>query len=401
MPVPVAIAAAAVLAACSASVAWTLACRAGLGRGARRFPLAVLAVLLVAWSSAAVLAAVPLVVLCATAWAAFALAFCLASDRPARGLFAANLVFSCFAVSLLLAFSAASVVTGGVAWQVLEDDALRPAVVAAGLALFCAAGMAFWALLGRFPLVEHGGRSSAVLFWYGWFVLGYILLDALPSLFRLDVPLLSEFLGASMLLLGVSVVAFAAATSRLGRDAHLEEEYLALVELRDRQEERLDRLRDQAYRDALTGLVSRRAGIEAAKNLLAQGRPFAVVYLDMNGLKAVNDAHGHEAGDACLVRLADALRASFPRRATVCRMSGDEFLAVLPDGSEREAAESARKALASLASQPVDGIGRVSFSFGTASGRAGESAADLVGRADRAMYRGKRAYHARAGGDAR
>lgn len=391
MAAPAAIAATVVLAVCAALAGWGLVRRLGIGGDGRRFP----PVLLAAWGSAASLAAVPLVVLCAGAWAAFALAFCLASGRAAHGLFAANLVFSCFAVSVLLVFSAASILVGGMPWQVVEDDSLRPAVLAAGLALFCGAALAFRGLLDRFPLDAEGGRSYAALFWFGWFSLAYILFDALPSLFRLDVPLLSEFLGASMLLLGVSVAAFVVATSLLGRDAHVEEEYLALMERRERQEARLGQLRDQASRDALTGL-------RTVEDLLEHGRPFAVAYLDMNGLKAVNDTFGHEAGDACLVRLADALRSSFPGRAALCRMSGDEFLVVLPEGDEREVGRHAGEALEVLAAQPVEGVGAVSFSFGTAaSGCEGESAAALVARADRAMYQSKRAYHGRVSGGAR
>ena len=395
MAAPAAIAATVVLAVCAALAGWGLVRRLGIGGDGRRFPPVLLAVILAAWGSAASLAAVPLVVLCAGAWAAFALAFCLASGRAAHGLFAANLVFSCFAVSVLLVFSAASILVGGMPWQVVEDDSLRPAVLAAGLALFCGAALAFRGLLDRFPLDAEGGRSYAALFWFGWFSLAYILFDALPSLFRLDVPLLSEFLGASMLLLGVSVAAFVVATSLLGRDAHVEEEYLALMERRERQEARLGQLRDQASRDALTGL-------RTVEDLLEHGRPFAVAYLDMNGLKAVNDTFGHEAGDACLVRLADALRSSFPGRAALCRMSGDEFLVVLPEGDEREVGRHAGEALEVLAAQPVEGVGAVSFSFGTAaSGCEGESAAALVARADRAMYQSKRAYHGRVSGGAR
>ena len=395
MAAPAAIAATVVLAVCAALAGWGLVRRLGIGGDGRRFPPVLLAVLLAAWGSAASLAAVPLVVLCAGAWAAFALAFCLASGRAAHGLFAANLVFSCFAVSVLLVFSAASILVGGMPWQVVEDDSLRPAVLAAGLALFCGAALAFRGLLDRFPLDAEGGRSYAALFWFGWFSLAYILFDALPSLFRLDVPLLSEFLGASMLLLGVSVAAFVVATSLLGRDAHVEEEYLALMERRERQEARLGQLRDQASRDALTGL-------RTVEDLLEHGRPFAVAYLDMNGLKAVNDTFGHEAGDACLVRLADALRSSFPGRAALCRMSGDEFLVVLPEGDEREVGRHAGEALEVLAAPPVEGGGAVSFSFGTAaSGCEGESAAALVARADRAMYQSKRAYHGRVSGGAR
>lgn len=399
MASPVAIAAAVVLAACSAALAWGFARRLGVGARRGRAPSAVLAVLLAAWALAASLAAVPLFALCAGAWAAFALAFCLGSKRVSQGFFAANLAFSYCAVSVLLAFSATASVRHGMMWQVVDSDGLRPLVVAVGLALSCLAGWGLQHVLARFPHIEGRTRSNAVLFWFGWFSVAYILADTLPSLLRLDLPILSVFVVCSMLLLGVSEVAFIVAASALGRDAHIEEEYLALVERRESQEARLAQLRAQVNLDALTGLVSRRAGVRAVEDLLDRGEPFAAIYIDMNGLKAVNDAFGHEAGDACLVRLADALRASFPDRATVCRMSGDEFFVVLPGDEGREAEACARKSLGMLASQPLANAGAVSFSYGIAvAGAAGESAASIVDRADRAMYRLKRAHHAQGGG---
>ncbi len=275
-------------------------------------------------------------------------------------------------------------------------------MLAAGLALFCGAALAFRGLLDRFPLDAEGGQSYAALFWFGWFSLAYILFDALPSLFRLDVPLLSEFLGASMLLLGVSVAAFVVATSLLGRDAHVEEEYLALMERRERQEARLGQLRDQASRDALTGLVSRRTGLRTVEDLLEHGRPFAVAYLDMNGLKAVNDTFGHEAGDACLVRLTR-------RPALVVSRPGG----VVPHERRRVPRRAPRRRRARGRAACRGGA----RGAGRPAGRGRGGCVVLVRHgciglrggvrrrprraADRAMYQSKRAYHGRVSGGAR
>ena len=396
MAAPAAIAATVVLAVCAALAGWGLVRRLGIGGDGRRFPPVLLAVLLAAWGSAASLAAVPLVVLCAGAWAAFALAFCLASGRAAHGLFAANLVFSCFAVSVLLVFSAASILVGGMPWQVVEDDSLRPAVLAAGLALFCGAALAFRGLLDRFPLDAEGGRSYAALFWFGWFSLAYILFDALPSLFRLDVPLLSEFLGASMLLLGVSVAAFVVATSLLGRDAHVEEEYLALMERRERQEARLGQLRDQASRDALTGL-------RTVEDLLEHGRPFAVAYLDMNGLKAVNDTFGHEWGDRYIHEAAVCFLRNIPDETLCARVSGDEFNILFYGYDSREAVQQAIDRLISGVENSCfnlpDGTAtRIHVSGGIAwYPDDGTEMMELIKCADYAMYRIKKNEKGRFG----
>lgn len=91
-------------------------------------------------------------------------------------------------------------------------------------------------------------------------------------------------------------------------------------------------LRDISTHDSLTGLFNRRYFEDALHSLRTNDDvlPACLVMCDMDGLKAINDILGHEAGDAALVELADALRSAFRSCDTVCRLGGDEFAAIVP-----------------------------------------------------------------------
>ena len=98
-----------------------------------------------------------------------------------------------------------------------------------------------------------------------------------------------------------------------------------------------------AVTDHLTGLMNRRAFLDQTEAEIAlsrrTGRPFAVAMLDLNGFKAVNDTHGHAAGDMALIRVADALRQSTRTYDRVVRWGGDEFVLLLPATTAAQAHE--------------------------------------------------------------
>jgi diguanylate cyclase (GGDEF)-like protein len=121
---------------------------------------------------------------------------------------------------------------------------------------------------------------------------------------------------------------------------------------------------------------------------------FAVLYLDLDGFKQVNDDLGHQAGDVLLVTIATRLRASLREADTAARIGGDEFTALLVDVGDREEAQliAARVAAALAAPVSLDGQSVIpKASVGIAMGRldCGEPA-DLLREADAAMYRTKR-----------
>ena len=152
-----------------------------------------------------------------------------------------------------------------------------------------------------------------------------------------------------------------------------------------------EELERRATVDELTGCLNRVSVIDALEASLRTGTDVAVVYVDVDDFKGVNDGHGHAAGDEVLQAVGARLRAAVRGHDAVGRMGGDEFLAVCPGlGSEQGAAELAQRLAAALG-DPVGFRGRrleISASVGVAWSPAGEGidADALVARADSAMY---------------
>jgi diguanylate cyclase (GGDEF)-like protein len=158
-------------------------------------------------------------------------------------------------------------------------------------------------------------------------------------------------------------------------------------------EEARRQLHHQATHDALTGLPNREH-LEAYGADLA-GRPIAVLLLDLNGFKQVNDVRGHAAGDAVLRAVSARLGTALRPADLVARLGGDEFVVVLPDADRAEADGLADRLRAEIR-RPIDlpeGPVAVGVSIGVACRTAGEDTtlSTLASTADAAMYREKAA----------
>jgi len=150
------------------------------------------------------------------------------------------------------------------------------------------------------------------------------------------------------------------------------------------------RLREASQRDELTGLLNRRAMNEFLDGQwhrhLRRRYPLALVMVDLDHFKRINDSQGHAAGDAVLRRTAELFRQHLRREDLVGRMGGEEFLLLLPDTTE-DAAFALAERLRHQAE--VEGLG-VTLSMGLTMARADDAdAAVAVQRADAALYRAK------------
>jgi diguanylate cyclase (GGDEF)-like protein len=160
---------------------------------------------------------------------------------------------------------------------------------------------------------------------------------------------------------------------------------------------RFEQVAREAMTDPLTGLASRRTGDallrETCASALLAARPVALVLLDLDDFKRINDGLGHPVGDAVLREVGARLRARLPARTRAFRYGGEE-LAVVCDGLDadgaRELAEELRLAVSALPIATPRGPLSVTTSAGVASGL-GTSAELLVDRADAALLRAKRA----------
>jgi diguanylate cyclase (GGDEF)-like protein len=158
-----------------------------------------------------------------------------------------------------------------------------------------------------------------------------------------------------------------------------------------------------ADRDGLTGLYNRRRMTELLEQTIleasAQDQRFAVVFIDLDGFKRINDRFGHTLGDELLMTVAGRIASRVRTGDIVCRYGGDEFIVILPRVPNRGAAEEVASAIAHLVALPCKLSGdelRVTAAVGVSLyPDDGRSAAELLRRADRLMYRAKS-----GGGDA-
>ena len=150
--------------------------------------------------------------------------------------------------------------------------------------------------------------------------------------------------------------------------------------------------------DELTGLPNRRAFVQRLEQELSRsqrsGQPLAMVLLDIDNFKGVNDHHGHYVGDMILRSYAESMVRELRQHDLLARYGGEEFVLLLPETSLDDARNALVKLSARIRREPLDAgstcIDLPSFSAGIAGLRPGESSKVLINRADQCLYRAKR-----------
>lgn len=155
-------------------------------------------------------------------------------------------------------------------------------------------------------------------------------------------------------------------------------------------------LEQLADTDTLTPLANRRAFLRALeRSIRLVGRhetQCALVYMDLDGLKRINDDYGHLAGDAALLHLSNRLASAFRSTDLAARVAGDEFALILDQASQDDARQRVEALVARLSDDVVNlGSARVKLklSWGLTMIRADDTVDSAIGRADAAMYMAK------------
>ena len=169
-----------------------------------------------------------------------------------------------------------------------------------------------------------------------------------------------------------------------------------LQEANERIQEQNRLLARLARTDVLTGLLNRRAmqeQLERELRLMTRGRGvFSVLLIDLDNFKAVNDDHGHRAGDRVLMHLAEHLSEHLRASDVQSRWGGEEFMVLFSGTPAPDAARVAEKLLARFSGDPTvvdETVIPVTFTGGLVEAREGDTVDSLFARADQALYQGK------------
>lgn len=264
--------------------------------------------------------------------------------------------------------------------NVAQHIGLGGVVAAIGNLVFL--GSAVFTLVVAFLAWQRNNRAA------GWFLIAWGLLEGftIATAIRL---LLTDPEGAEGLLyygLPLSMVA-AAVLIALGVADRLRDQRLALSDAEKR-----------AQTDPLTGVLNRRSLVErleaACLRARARGLPIALLFIDLDHFKEINDTRGHQAGDACLRAIIDPIHAELRQSDVIGRYGGEEFVVILSSADISAAGPIAERIRHRVADVRVEGYGppiRVTCSIGVAtSDTLGVWGEHLIARADEAVYDAKR-----------
>lgn len=175
-------------------------------------------------------------------------------------------------------------------------------------------------------------------------------------------------------------------------------EVARLREELNRNRGRIDHLEKLADQDSLLPIYNRRAFVRELTRAISMteryGQPSSIVYFDVNGMKRINDRHGHGAGDVALLSVADRLLANVRESDVVGRLGGDEFGVILFNADTATAHTKAASLAASVSDTPIvydNETLQLAVTYGTYTFNGKEDPVQAIAAADEAMYARKRA----------
>ena len=179
----------------------------------------------------------------------------------------------------------------------------------------------------------------------------------------------------------------------LSLEAQVAERTRELSWVNQQLQHQLDENRVLAERDALTRLANRYRLEKTLHDECERARrfrqPLALIAMDLDDFKPINDRHGHARGDAALIQVADNLRTCLREPDLLARWGGDEFVMVLPQTTLGEALELAGQLRREMERLEPVGECRLTMSYGVVQWQQGEDQEALLARADKALYRAK------------
>lgn len=245
----------------------------------------------------------------------------------------------------------------------------------------------------RYPKLQEALRVLAVseekrpFMIFLWLCNIFLLLDSMLCTARILWKMMPMLLIGAAFLKEFYIIRCLFHLNSIIKERHIEKQYRRLEQKLKCQERRTEELKNRSIRDALTGLYSRQYLIEQMEKLLKRKQCFSLAYIDLDGLKYINDSQGHAAGDRYLIRFSQYISGYLREIDFFARIGGDEFVILFLDCDEEDAKDKLEKIRTELSEGQSDSL--PSFSFGIAKADAQKSVFQLLERADKIMYQDK------------
>lgn len=325
------------------------------------------------------------------AFACHAFRWCLKRDEWSRGFFMASLVQPLLMAFHMILIGLAAMFIKLPMGILLHQPLWRMVTISVvtGTSILADIIILIWPRLREVLQIQALIEEQRSFMIFLWFCNIFLLLDSLLCMAQIQWPLLPLLLIGAAALKEFYILRCLFHLNAIIKERHIEEQHRLLEQKLAQQEQRTQALKYKSDRDALTGLYSRQYLMEQMAMLLDNKQQFSLAFIDLDGLKRVNDSQGHGAGDRYLKEFSQFILGQLRVQDIFARIGGDEFVILFLDCDGADATARLERMRTHILEGQFEHVPSFSFGVSQVHKDTKESAHQLLEAADANMYHDK------------
>lgn len=308
-----------------------------------------------------------------------------------KGFFMASLAQPLFMALHMIAIGTVALIVKMPMGHILYQPFWRIVIISGALLVSILADIVIlnWTSLKETLRIQAASEEKWPFMVFLWFCNMFLLLDSRLCVSKIGWKLLPLLLIGAALLKECFIIYSLVHLRSIILEHHIEVEHRVLAKELEQQERRTEELIHRRDRDALTGLFSRQYLMEHMELLLEEKRRFSLAFIDLDGLKRINDSQGHTAGDRYLIQFSRYVIRHLREEDVIARIGGDEFVILLLDCDKTDACDKLEKMRSEITGEEFEHVPTFSFGIAEAGIHMEEDVFQILESADKSMYQDK------------
>lgn len=321
----------------------------------------------------------------------YAFRWCPKGKDWSEGFFLASLAQPLFMAFHMIVIGTVAIIVKMPMEHILYQPSWRIVIISIALSVSILADIVImnWTSLKETLRIQAASEEKWPFMVFLWFCNIFLLLDSQLCISKIDWKLLPLLLIGAAILKEWFIIYSLINLRSIILEHHIEVEHRVLEKELEQQEKRTEELIHRRDRDALTGLFSRQYLMEHMELLLEEKRRFSLAFIDLDGLKRINDSQGHAAGDRYLIQFSRYVIGHLREEDVIARIGGDEFVILLLDCDKTDACDKLEKMRSELTGEQFEYMPTFSFGIAEAGIHTEENVYQILERADKNMYQDK------------